>query len=366
MPDRRPWWSAIAAVAPGVLLLSLTVGRTPGMIWDSVEYCAAAMAFASRGTLVTPLATSFDGQFDAAGHVITSHAFVLWPPGYPLVVGSIARLSRLDVQAVAVLVSVLSLAVVLLAVRSIVARATDQTTGVATAALVGVLPATQASFRMALSEPVFLACCAVMVLALTRWLEDPGPGVGWSWIAAVAAGCAINVRFTGILLVAVHAMCAAWRILRQRTTAAHRLATVLSVLAGPAIGSAFLVYRLLMLGCLLCESRPASTQGIASNIRAMAVAGSQSLPAVYDAVPGPLDTIVSFSLLFLLLFYERARPRIRAHRTALVVALLFAVIYGLGLLILRTVVEFDSLDTRLVAPAALPIVAAALAAAFWH
>src|SRR5262249_8050894 len=118
--------------------------------------------------------------------------------------------------------------------------------------------------------------------------------------------------------------------------------------------------------CLLCESRPASTQGIASNIRAMAVAGSQSLPAVYDAVPGPLDTIVSFSLLFLLLVYKRARPRIRAHRTALVVVLLFAVIYGLGLLLLRPVVEFDSLDPRLVAPAALPIVAAALAAAFWH
>src|SRR5262249_86141 len=81
----RRWLQATIAMGPGILLLCLTVGRTPGMIWDSVEYCAAAGSIASHGTLVTPLAAgSFDGQFDAAGHVIRSHPLVLWPPGYSL------------------------------------------------------------------------------------------------------------------------------------------------------------------------------------------------------------------------------------------------------------------------------------------
>src|SRR5262245_49775650 len=167
-PVRRMWWAPVFAAAPGVLLLGLTVGRIPGMNWDSVEYCAAAMAFASRGTLSTPLATSFDGQFDAGRHLITPHPLVLWPPGYSLAVGTIARVLSVDVKFAAVLVNVASLLVVLLAVLAIITRATDRATAVATTSLVGVLPAVQGSFTRALSEPVFLACCAVMVYALTR------------------------------------------------------------------------------------------------------------------------------------------------------------------------------------------------------
>ena len=364
-PDRRQWWAPLAGVAPGVLLLGLTVGRTPGMMWDSVEYCAAATAFASRGTLTTPLATSFDGQFDAAGHVITPHAFVLWPPGYPLAVGTIARVLAVDVKFAAVVVSVASLVVMLLSVLAILTRATDRATAVATTALLGVLPAIQDSFRRALSEPIFLACCAVMLYALTRWFDDSRQSLRWSWLAAIAIGAAINVRFTGVLLVVVHAICAVWWLSRRRHTAAQRLATLLSVVMGPAIGSLFLLYRLQTLGCLLCESRGASTQGFVTNLRALGEAMALWLPAVY-AFAGPLDTILSLALLLAVFTFWRARNATSARGSAAGVALMVAGMYTLGLVVIRTFVEFDYLDARLVAPPALTLLTVALAVAFCH
>jgi hypothetical protein len=123
------------------------------------------------------------------------------------------------------------------------------------------------------------------------------------------------------------------------------------------------------LGCLFCEPRLTSAQSFTANVRALVVALFQSLPAVYELIPGPADTAISLIALTLLLWLAArgpAPPPDHDARTAspFVLALLFSAIYASGLLFIRTVVEFNSLDTRLASPVCLPLVAAGLTAAF--
>jgi 4-amino-4-deoxy-L-arabinose transferase-like glycosyltransferase len=340
------------------------------MIWDSVEYCAAALSIASHGTLVTPLAAgSFDGQFDAAGHVIRSHPLVLWPPAYPLLIAAAVKMFSLPVLTGAVLVNAIALAALLFAVWWLTRRATDATTAAAVTMVFGVLPVVQSLFRMVLSESVFLALCGAALVSLVWWMEDPSERVYRSWLAALAIGASINVRFTGAFLVSVHILVATWILLRDTNVRARWPGIVLSVGAGPAIGAAFLIHRAMTISCLFCEPRVISSQSFVANIRALGVALLQSLPAVYELIPGAADTAISLIALVLLLWLAgrgaAGSPDRDARATSpFVLALLFSVIYASGLVFIRTFVEFNSLDTRLASPVCLPLVAVGLTIAF--
>jgi 4-amino-4-deoxy-L-arabinose transferase-like glycosyltransferase len=336
------------------------------MIADSAQYYAAATALAAHGTLNVPIAFSAHEQFDTAGRLVTSHPFVLWPPGYPMALALVSRLRVVlgrtevlhptDIATAAAIVNLVALVVTLLAVAWLVDRAAGPVTAIAVATLFGVLPVVQSVFRMGLSEGLFLAFCALSVVAMTLWLEDPARHTLAPWGAALAIGAAMHVRYTGVFLVPVHVACAIWAEQKSRATSALRRSWTsrLSCLAGLLIGSAFLWYRLATLGCMLCEDRPASTQPFVLNVRDLGTAVAKSLPAVYELVPGPFDVAVSLGALAVLILLQ---PRDRSSRPAgrseaFAVSAIFAATYALGVLALRTVVEFNSLDPRLVAPTA--------------
>jgi len=222
---------------------------------------------------------------------------------------------------------------------------------------------------MVLSESVFVALCGAALVSLVWWTEDPSSRLYRSWLAALAIGASINVRFTGVFIVGMHALTASWIVLRDAHARARWPGIALSVIAGPAIGAAFLIHRVMTLGCLFCEPRLTSAQSFTANVRALVVALFQSLPAVYELLPGPADTAVSLVALILLLWFAgRGTARtpdgdVRAAKP-LSLTLLFSAIYASGLVFIRTLVEFNSLDTRLVAPVSLPLVATGLAFAF--
>src|SRR6476661_6121474 len=160
-----PRWPAILVLVPATLLLVVTAGRTPGMIADSVQYYAAANALAAHGTLTVPIAFSAHEQFDAAGRLLTSHPFVLWPPGYPIALAVVSRLLAVpgwaegvgrsedlryttDIATAAAIVNLVALSVTLLAVAWLVDRAAGPVTALSVTTLFGVLPVVQGVFRM--------------------------------------------------------------------------------------------------------------------------------------------------------------------------------------------------------------------------
>jgi hypothetical protein len=111
---------------------------------------------------------------------------------------------------------------------------------------------------------------------------------------------------------------------------------VASVVAGPLLGAAFLVFRQASWGCLLCISRPESTQTLVQNTAAFASALLRSLPVVYDFAPGALDTVLS--LLVLLGIAAWALRRARGGHVVDGTPVQFVVLatYGAALVVLRT------------------------------
>jgi 4-amino-4-deoxy-L-arabinose transferase-like glycosyltransferase len=358
-------WTVLGIV-PGVLLLCLTVRSRPGLTWDSVEYCAAARALASRGTLSVSLATSFEGQYDASGRLIPWHPFVLWPPGYPMAIAGVARTLSLPIEVSVVVVNALALAFLIGCVAWGAGRIADARTAAAAAALFGVFPVVQSVYRMAWSETVFLPLCALAAVALAYWLEEPAKRLSASWLAAVAVGLAIHVRYTGVLVLGLHVGCATVALVRSQALRQRVLAVAASVVTGPLIGSLFLLHRLATLHCAFCEPRIESTVGLAATLRDAAIAAAQSLPAVYEFLPGPLDTAISLALLAgcVTVFGRGSERAARSFHPMLLVTTGFGALYAVGIVLLRTRVEFNSLDIRLIAPAtfsALAIVAVAIA-----
>jgi 4-amino-4-deoxy-L-arabinose transferase-like glycosyltransferase len=348
---------ALAAVVPGVLLLALVMRFTPHMRWDSVEYLSAAWSFLTHGTLTTALATSTDTQVDATGRLITSHPFVLWPPGYPVLTAAIARLFGTSLAASAALINIASLTIVLWCAYSIALAAVSEATAAVAIACVGVLPVVQQTFRSALSEPLFLACCALMLLSVVRmWTAQAHRGA-WALSAAVAAGLATNVRFTGVFAVIFECAAAAGLLAFASRTARQRALVVISIVLGPAVASMFIVHRWYTLGCTLCERRLPSTQSLLDILRASASGAFEYVPALRDVVPGPLDTVLSIGTmaLVLLLFRSKRVTVTGPVRSALLPIAIFSTVYFAGMVAIRTRVEFDALDARLLAPAFLPL-----------
>jgi len=347
-----------------------------------VQYYAAATALAAHGTLAVPIACSAHEQFDAAGRLVTSHPFVLWPPGYPMALAFVSRLLAVptfssaevlrgtDIATAAAVVNFVALSLTLLAVAWLVDRAAGPVTALSVATLFGVLPVVQDVFRMGLSEGLFVALCALSLVALTWWMEDPARHTLAPWGAALAIGAAMHVRYTGVFLVPVHVACALSpsRLSRPSSPSRPSRLSRLSCLAGPLLGSGFLWYRLATLGCMFCESRLPSMQSFVLNVRDLGIAMAKSLPAVYDLVPGPLDVAVSLGLLAaIVLLQRRDRDAGTSSRLeGLYVAATCALVYLVGMLALRTVVEFNSLDPRLIAPAAFVALVVGLSVALKH
>ncbi|MDR1989793.1 MAG: glycosyltransferase family 39 protein, partial [Acidobacteriaceae bacterium] len=245
---------ACLAMAPGVLLLAFTMRLTPHMMWDSVQYLAAATSFATNGTFTATLAELPDAQLDAAGRLITSHPLILWPPGYSLLIGALARGFALDVRTAAALISLASLAIVLWCTWRIACEVTDTTTAAGAVAFIGVQSVVQQLFRSALSEPLFLACGAWTLLSIVRAWADPSRRVRWTVSAALAAGLSMNVRYTGALVLLFQSAAALCLLVIGRSQR-ERIGLAISIALGPLVGSLFLIHRWFTLGCALCEAR---------------------------------------------------------------------------------------------------------------
>jgi hypothetical protein len=263
----------------------------------------------------------------------------------------------------AAVVNTVSLGVFLAAVWVLARRAAGASTATAVTAIVGVTPAVHAAFRMTLSEAPFLAACGLALVALDTWRQAPAARGGASWLAALAIAAAIHLRYTGVFLVSLHLVVVAWALWRTPSLRPEAPRLAASVLAGPALGSAFLVHRMATLGCAFCEARPESSQSLVDSAWDLVLAAVRSLPLLYDVMPGPIDSIAT-GVLFLSLLAVGARGLTRRPRSddGRVLALLVAqgAIYTVGLLVTRTLVEFNALDARLAAPAVLPLLAAGL------
>lgn len=359
-----PWLAA--ATLPGLLVLVLTVGGRPATTGDSVQYANAAASLAATGRLTTGINERLQDQFDERRQVIAEHPLVLWPPGYSLLIAATMRVSGLTALPAAAIVNAISYAIFIAGVAVLLRRAIDATSALAITWIVSVTPAVQSVFRFALSDGAFLAAVALLALCLSSLVNGSSGRLRASWLAALSIAAAMHLRYTGVLLIPLHAA-AVIAVIGAHADVRRRAALyVASIAAGIAGGTIFLWHRLITLGCLSCATRPSSSLTPAENFRDAAAAMIQSLPLIYGAVPGPIDAIVSAAIV-IALWAMAARvapePLSKAARVIAAGGLLLGAIYGAGLVTLRATVEFNALDPRLLAPAILPLLALTLGAA---
>jgi hypothetical protein len=162
-------------------VMVITSGAGPGLDPDAMSYVGAATSFAQHGTLRVPSSLWDDDD--------STTALSVWPPGYSITMaipqkfGASRYMSARIVMSAAAFVTATTLFALL-----------EDAAGpwAAAAGVIGVFatPAINGVHLSVLSEPLFLACLALTLLAMVRRPSRP-------FIAGAAAAAAAMVRYAG-------------------------------------------------------------------------------------------------------------------------------------------------------------------------
>jgi len=176
--------AAVAALAAlGFVLTIVATRHGPGASPDSVSYLAAARTISRHGTVL-----DVDGS-----------PLVLWPPGFPAVLGAFERVGFSGATAARLANGAMLATTVVLSFILLRRHVRSRWTVIFGVAAVAVSPTLLSTTGMVWSEPTF----DVLVLASVLLLEDAcrTRRPAQTALAGLAVSCATLVRFLGFALV---------------------------------------------------------------------------------------------------------------------------------------------------------------------
>ena len=169
-------------VAAFALVIAITSGAGPGLDPDSMSYVGAATSLATHGELRVP-SSSWDDDDSTA-------ALTTWPPGFSAVMAVPQRLSAKPLTSARIILAVA--AFITAAVLFLLLESTAGTiAGLAGVVAVFVTPAIVEVHLSVLSEPLFLACLVLTLLAMLHRPRRP-------LVAGIPAAAAVMVRYAGV------------------------------------------------------------------------------------------------------------------------------------------------------------------------
>jgi len=181
----RRWRHLLAGAGLGIAAFTLVLIATdppgPGLDPDALSYLGAAESLAWQGTWRAPAAPWWSAD--------SSVALAHFPPGYPTVLALPVRLGMPSIQAARLVDALAAGLTVAIAVLLVAESAGVIAGGLAGAALMAT-PALARVHLSVLSEPLFLACTALLLALMTRRRARP---VATGLVAAVSA----LVRYAG-------------------------------------------------------------------------------------------------------------------------------------------------------------------------
>ena len=182
--------AAILGIAGFTLVLMATDPPGPGLDPDAVSYMGAAESLAWQGRYRIPTAAWW--RTDSTG------ALTHFPPGFPTALALPVRAGMTAPQA-ARLVSALSAAVTVGTLVLLVAGAATLAAGALLGVALLAMPAMELVHVSVLSEPLFLACVALMLAELARDGSRP-------LVVGLASAVATLTRYAGAALVGAGAV----------------------------------------------------------------------------------------------------------------------------------------------------------------
>ncbi len=347
----------LALLLPAVIVLNLPPAGRLAITPDSIAYLTVAGQIAGGKGLSMP-------TFALFGHA--AQAFTTWPPLFPLVLAS--GVAPIWLQALALG----ALGAVVFAMFAGTLRVNP---------VVAVLLAWSCALSMPLlvdasyvwSEVLALLMASLMLWSLAGLRES---NAWWRWgLGMLACALSIYARYAMVLLVP-GLMLAMWMApLRAR---GRRVSlALLTPLAMVVLFAPLLVHNLLQGHHVTGAVRQAAGRSLATNLSdavlAMASAFAVASPWVAVFVVAGLAALAVAALAWLARVRgvdrgmaeqpaEPAEPAAWLARLALVLAL----VYAAGMVLLRTLVHFDGLDTRLMSPAVYLLGLAICAGAVLH
>lgn len=332
----RAWVVAGLATITGALS-AVAMRDGPGMTVDSVRYAAAARTMLESGEPTT----------------LTGDPFTLFPPGLPIVLGTIMR-AGLDVEAAAAVAGVVMAVAMVVAAYWLASLALDSTVlGLLPAALVSVATPTVMLHSRLWSEPAFSVLVLMQLIAAT-WLVRRRRLEALPLLVVVVAGAlAVWVRYIGVTLIPVAAL-AAGLAMRGRGAARVALAAVV-VGALTAVGAITLVVRNIGL-----EAEPFGARSDdGSTVIAYLVDTAATLGAY--VLPQPLaGAAVAAGLAVAALLAYGTYRAVSARDAAMAVVLAFVACYWLALLVIGLLTSIEFMRYRLAAPAFVPLLVIAV------
>ncbi|MBI3982827.1 MAG: glycosyltransferase family 39 protein [Gemmatimonadetes bacterium] len=241
---------ALLVLGPGGLLYVIVTGGAPGVSPDSLFYVSAASTIVKEGRVATPISDrhvsvrigspvqAIPGPTWVARDGTPLYAFTTWPPGFPLLIAGLMRITGSPAVAAGQAVALVGGAAVLLLIVRLASLIAGPRTAVAAGALVGVLPMFQSVVRVVWSEPPFAVLVLLAVLWVSRWMEGNGQERWPLFGAVMAAVLATCVRYVGVTVYALVALCVAYVLFRHPRPLPRRSAW--------PVASALLLYPLLI------------------------------------------------------------------------------------------------------------------------
>ena len=333
-------WSVAGLAACSGALAAAAMASGPGLTVDSVRYAAAARAFADTGAV-----TDLDGG-----------PFTTFPPGLPVVLGTVMR-TGLPVESAAAIVNVVAVVAMVVATYWLAALALRATTlALLPAAVVSVATPTVMLHSRLWSEPLFTLVTLLVLIVATRAVLSRSLTPTVAVLLAALCSAAVWIRYIGITLIPVVAMGAA---MAARDRGPRRMmAAGAGVGAVAALGAVALVARNLATGSEPFGGR-SSRGGDAAEfvLDAIRTLGSYLMPQPIAALALPAGVLVAALLAY-------GAWRVLAARDAgMSVLLAFIVVYWSTLLAISLLTVIEYTRYRLAAPAFAPLVVLAVYAA---
>lgn len=194
---RRSLSHLVAAAILGSIAFTVVLAATdppgPGLDPDAMAYMGAAESVAWQGRYRVPATEWWSDDSTAA----LTH----FPPGYSTALALPVRLGMAPPQAARLLQALAAAATIGITVW-LVAAATTLLAGALLGVALMVTPALEVVHISVLSEPLFLACLALMLAAMTRRRRSAATTLATGIAAAVAA----MIRYAGVAFVGAAAL----------------------------------------------------------------------------------------------------------------------------------------------------------------
>jgi 4-amino-4-deoxy-L-arabinose transferase-like glycosyltransferase len=320
-----------------LLVMLITSGAGPGLDPDTMSYVGAATSLAHDGTLRVP-SNSWDEEDSTA-------SLSVWPPGFSTAMAIPQRLGAsplMSARIVMALAAFLSAAILFVLLEN----AAGSLAAVAAVAAVFATPAIVGVHLSALSEPLFLACLLLTLLAMVRRPRRP-------LIAGAAAAAVAMVRYAGVCAPMAVVL---WFFFSDQKPVRRRFADAGKVALVPAIAIGWWVIRSTVLPDARSGMEVAVYGHLSPTLR-------QGIATIADwLAPGvetqPLRALAAIAMTAVIVFIiaKAIRP-IRAHeqtRVFLNANLLMLSCYIATLIAARLFVgDAIPFDFRLLAPAIL-------------